>query len=329
MNQNKKDYINLCENEQSIPIFMQNWWLDAVCTVEARNPDEIGKGGLAWDVALARDKNGNIVAALTYAMRKKSFIKIITVPHLTKFTGIWQRPLPYPLQLENSLEEQNRINTLIIQLPDNHRLTFQLNTNLLDWSPFYWAGFKQTTRYVQVLEDLKDKALLYKNLNRNTKRNIKKAEEHFKIEVHEDFATFFKLNNIVFKRQKMSNTIPAATWQRVEAVLKEKKQRRIYFAFDENGEAHGTFYMVWDNNTAYALANGLTGTGRTFGAMAQLTWQAISDASEMGLSFNFLGSMLPSVALFNQGFNTVKKPYFVLTKSKNMLFDWMFKLMGK
>lgn len=319
MNNNKVEYIKLCETEPTMPLFMQNGWLDAVCT----------EGGLSWDVALAKNKNGIITAALTYAVREKWGLKLITVPHLTKFTGIWQRPLLASLHHENNNEVHNSMKTLIAQLPYFHRLTLNLNTDVVDWSPFYWAGFSQTTRYVQVLEPCENKETLYKNLNRNTKRNIKKAQEHFTIEVRDDFDNFIKLNNTVFERQNRSNSTPLSIWHNVERFLSETQQRRIYFSVDKNGIAQGAFYMVWDKGTAYALANGLTETGRTYGAMSQLTWQAISDATEMGLSFNFLGSMLPAVEAFNRGFNTVKKPYFVLQKSKNWVFEGVFTLMGK
>jgi hypothetical protein len=319
MNNNKVDYIKLCESEATIPIFMQAWWLDAVCT----------EGGLSWDVAMAKDKNGSTTAILVYALRKKWGLDIITVPHLTKFMGLWQSPLPYSTHYENNNEEHNRIKDIISQLPHFHRLTLNFNTNLTDWSPFYWAGFSQTIRYMQVLESGENKEMLYKNLNRNTKRNIKKAEEHYIVEIRDDFDGFIKLNNIVFERQKKANVVPLSIWQNLDAFLNTKQQRRIYFSVDKNGVAHGTFYMVWDNQYAYALANGLTETGRTHGAMSQLTWQAIQDAADMGLSFNFLGSMMPSVEAFNRGFNTVKKPYFVLNKSKNWFFESVFNLMGK
>ena len=307
MNNNKVDYINLCESEPSIPIFMQNWWLDAVCTEG---------GGLTWDVAISRDKNGKIVAALAYVIRKKWGFTLVTVPYLTKFTGIWQAPLPYSTHYENNHEEHNRLKDLISQLPHFHRLTLNLDTNLQDWSPFYWAGFSQTTRYVQVLEGVENKETLFKNLNRGTKRSIKKAEEHFTVVEKNDFDTFIKLNTAVFERQNMPNIIPLPIWHNLEHILSKKQQRRIYFSLDKNGIAQGVFYMIWDENTAYGLASGLTEMGRINGAMSQLTWQAISDATDMGLSFNFLGSMIPSIEAFLRGFNAVKKPYFVLTKAQ-------------
>jgi Acetyltransferase (GNAT) domain len=319
MSDNKTAYISFSEKEETLPLFMQAWWLDAVCQ----------SAGLEWDVALVKDKNGIISAVLTYAYRQKWGIKIITVPPLTKYMGIWQRPLAYPTHHENSNEEQTSIKSLLTQLPDNHRITLQLSPAILDHSVFTWAGYTVETRYMQMLLDMPQIETLYTQLNRNTKRNIKKAEQHFKVETTDDIEGFLQLNNAVFTRQGKQNPISEATWRQLDTVLKEKKQRLIYLSMDENGIAQGVFYMIYDTQYAYALANGLTEYGREQGAMSQLTWQAIQDAAQMRLSFNFLGSMLPTVEAFNRGFNSVKKPYFVLRKSKNLFFDLIFNIIRK
>jgi hypothetical protein len=319
MSDNKTAYTSFCAKEETLPLFMQAWWLDAVC-----------KGtSLEWDVVLVKYKNEEIIAALTYAYRQKWGIKIVTVPPLTKYMGIWQRPLAYPTHHENSNEEQTRIKSLLAQLPDYHRITLQLSPDITDHSVFTWAGYTVETRYMQMLLDMPPIDAIYTQLNRNTKRNIKKSEQHFKLEITDDIEDFLLLNNAVFTRQGKRNPISEATWRQLDTVLKEKKQRRIYLSIDEKGAAHGTFYMIFDKQYAYALANGLTEYGREQGAMSQLTWQAIQDTAQMGLSFNFLGSMLPTVEAFNRGFNSVKKPYFVLRKSKNSFFDLIFKIMGK
>ncbi len=319
MSDNKTAYISFSDGEETLPIFMQAWWLDAVCR----------DTGLEWDVALVKDKSHTIVAALTYAYRSKWGLKIITVPPLTKYMGIWQRPLTYPTNHENSNEEQIRIKSLLAQMPDYHRITLQLCPDIKDHSVFTWAGYNVETRYLQMLLDIPKTDAVYTQLNRNTKRNIKKAEQHFKIEITDDSELFLKLNNAVFTRQNKQNPIAEATWRYLDSILKEKKQRRIYLSKDENGMAQGAFYMIFDKQYGYALANGLSEHGRDQGAMSQLTWQAIQDTTQMGLSFNFLGSMLPNVEAFNRGFNSVKKPYFVLNKSKNSIFDLIFKMMGK
>ena len=71
----KEQYRDLCKEENSIPLFCQDWWMDAVCFNE-------------WDVFLA-DEKGEIVGALPYHQRKKIGFNCVLQPQLTQYNGIW------------------------------------------------------------------------------------------------------------------------------------------------------------------------------------------------------------------------------------------------
>jgi len=72
---NKKKFRTLCSKEISIPIFIQAWWLDAVC------------GNDNCDVVIA-EKGGVIPAAIPYYMPKRGFIRMTP---LTQHMGVWYR----------------------------------------------------------------------------------------------------------------------------------------------------------------------------------------------------------------------------------------------
>ena len=55
---NKQKYRLLCEQEKTIPVFNQAWWLDAVC------------GEANWDICLV-EKGGQIFASMPYYMKHK------------------------------------------------------------------------------------------------------------------------------------------------------------------------------------------------------------------------------------------------------------------
>ena len=57
MTTEKTLYAQLC-TAADVPIFMQNWWLDAVCTE-------------GWSVVVSLNEKGDIEAALTFATRQK------------------------------------------------------------------------------------------------------------------------------------------------------------------------------------------------------------------------------------------------------------------
>jgi hypothetical protein len=316
MHQNKVDFLRLCETEKNLPIFMQPWWLQAVCGAD-----------LAWEVAITKDKNEQITAVLLYCTKKKWGFSSITVPYLTKYMGVWMRPMATNKpSKDNKLHEQYILKTLISQIPYSHKLTLQLHYSTSDWSPFYWANFKQTTRYTQIIANLTDKETLYNDLSTDVQRNIKKANARLTIQTTDNFDLFWQTHNTVFDRQKMKNPIPLSIWHNVETTAKERKQRRIYISTDDKNDVQGTLYLIWDNQTAYILASGSTEMGRKVGVMSQLIWQAIADSVGVVDTVDFLGSMLPQIELFNRRFNTEKKAYHVLTKFGNPLLECFFTL---
>ncbi len=313
MSAEKIAYAELCATE-NVPIFMQNWWLDAVCT----------EGG--WSVVLAGDKNGKgeIEAALTFATRKKWGLTTLSEPLLSPFCGVWFRRNTFKKQHEGITYRKQNLEKLIQALPFAHRYSFRLHVSLTDWQPFYWANWRQETRYTYRLA-LDDLTIVCDNFNENTKRNIKKAQQHFTIHSTDDFDKFLEINALTYQRQRINAPIALETWQSVERVLSEKKRRRIFFAKNTEGVVEGAIYVVFDNTTAYYLAGGATDAGRLSGAMHGLLAHALQEAAAAGCSiFDFEGSMLQGVEPFFRGFGGELTPYFRVFKYANRFLEFIF-----
>src|ERR1035437_7711244 len=73
---NKERYILLCEEHNDIPLFMQAWWMDAVCNDKN------------WDV-LIYEKNNIIIAVWVYTFFKKLGLIFVIQPQFTQTNGIW------------------------------------------------------------------------------------------------------------------------------------------------------------------------------------------------------------------------------------------------
>ncbi len=306
MKQNKLDYIELCQTEQTIPIFMQNGWLDAVITE-----------GSSWQVVLSKDKKGQIIGALTFQMKQKWGLTILSESPLSPFCGIWLKKMETSKQHEQYHIVKKILAELIQQLPSFHFANFRFSTTLTDWQPFFWAGFHQTTRYTYHL-DLKKTDNLFSNFKHHTQRNIRKAEQHFHITHSDDLDKFLVINNLTFERQNLKSPIPYSIWQNVDAFLKKNNLRKLYFASNTEGGIEAVIYIVFDKKTAYYLAGGTTDMGRKQGATYLLLAQAIQDAKEKGLDiFDFEGSMLKGVESFFRGFNPTLTPYFKVWKYRN------------
>lgn len=303
-------YIRLCATAD-VPIFMQNWWLDATCTE-------------GWSVALAYSEKGEIEAALTFAKRQKWGLTTLSEPVLTPFCGVWLRQKTFKKEYEKIVYEKKYLQKLIEQLPSAHRYSFRLQTTLTDWQPFFWAGWRQETRYTYRL-NIENLTTVFENFNDNTKRNIRKAARNFTIQSDSNFDKFLEINDLTYKRQHISQPIPLPIWQAVERVLTEKNRRKLFFAQNTEGAIEAAIYVIFDNQTAYYLAGGSTDAGRSRGAMHGLLAQAIEEAAAAGCTiFDFEGSMLQGVEPFFRGFGGTLTPYFRVFKYANKLLEHFF-----
>lgn len=312
MSKNKVDYIKLCETETSIPIFMQPWWLDAVCTV----PNDSFGEGLSWDVALAKDKNNNITSAFCFCKKQKWGFKKITMPHLTQFTGVWMMPFKVKNTPEKQSYQREQLQQIIVQFPYFQHFTLRTHFNLTDWLPFYWAGFKQTTRYTYVIPNLSNLNTVFNDFEGNVKRAIRQTEKKYTVEQSDDFDLFLKL------KYKNDNT-PLSIWHNLNDMLSKKHQKSLYFARNTEGVAEATAYIIFDNTTAYYLASGTTEIGRKNQVMGLLLWQAMQDCAPHTAVFDFEGSMLKTVEPYFRRFGAIQKPYFQLSKSSNKLIEML------
>ena len=96
-----KTYRLLAAQAPDLPLFMQPWYLDAVC----------GEGN--WGVAIVQ-RDGRPVAAMPWFLKKKGIWEYVAMPVLGKFHG------PYLLPEYRRLNEEHRIYAeLIEQLPRN------------------------------------------------------------------------------------------------------------------------------------------------------------------------------------------------------------------
>ena len=305
MDNEKSSYIAFCASDKaaSLSLFMHAAWLDAVCTEGS------------WNVALARDKTGEITAAMTYKTYRKWGLTSITEPPLSPFAGVWLREKTFNKQYAAYFYVKNALTELAQQLPKVHRAVLRTHFSLKDAQPFYWADWLTTVRYTYVL-DLKNKKTIYDNFNDNTQRNIRKCTQYLNIVKSNDIHKFVEINDLTYQRQNMKNPIPNDIWLKADTFLRENGQKNIYFALNTEGGVEGAIYIIYDKKTAYYMGGSATEKGRKEGAMHGLLWQAIQEAAaeKECTFFDFEGSMLHGVEPFFRGFGGELTPYIQISK---------------
>ena len=309
---NKALYQKYCE-DNPVPIFNQPWWWDAVCENQ-------------WDVTLVKN-GGSIIAALPYHLKKKGIYSVILPPQLTQYTELI---LNYPDGQKYASKigfEKKNITEIIDQLPNTDYTELTLSGKLTNWLSFKWKGFTETTRYTYLIPDLSDLKKVHSEFKENIRREIKKAEKQLTISTIEDVDIFYSINQKTFARQKIENPYSIDLFKKMDEACTKQNCRSIYLAKDQNGNVHGSIYIVWDKTTSYYLAGGSDPDFRTSGAHSLLMWKAIQDAANRNLIFDFKGSMIESVESFFRGFGAVQTPYFLVKKYNSKVLKFVLPLL--
>ncbi len=306
---NKADYIQFSAAAPGLMIYMLPWWLDAVA------------GPANWDVSLCRSNTGEIMGALPYCMKKKYGINMIIIPYLSHFCGLWIRP-----SVDEKLHRRygyvkKILADLIAGLPDAHFTLQKYHYDLLDAQPFYWKGFTTSIQYSYLIEDLTDLNQVFFNFSGSLKNEIRAAAKVVRVETQDDVEPFLKLQEMTFEKQGMKNPVPLEIWRRLDAVLKEKNKRVIYYARDlQTGELHSAQYILKDDKVAYGLGQGNDLKYRHTGAGKLLLWQAIQDAAQWANVFDFRGSMLPGVEPVFRSFGAKQTPFIKVFRARNTFY---------
>jgi hypothetical protein len=306
---NKAVYRRLCEQEKTIPIFSRDWWLDSVC------------GEHNWDVCLV-EKSGVVLASMPYYIRNRCGFTLLDLPEFTQTLGPWIRPseAKYCKVLDR---QKDLMNELIEQLPNFDFFTQNWHYSNTNWLPFYWNGFEQKTRYTYVLPDLTDIDFIWKGLQKNIRQGIRKAEK-LNLIARDDLTIhdFIKLHQMTFSRQGMKYPYSEDLIVRLHSACQKHECCRILIAEDADGKHHAGEFIVWDENSAYALMGGANPDLRNSGATSFLLWDSIKHASTVTKCFDFEGSMIESVERFFRGFGAIQTPYFSVSKTPSRLIQF-------
>lgn len=303
----KEIYRELCEEEDSIPVFSRDWWLDAACEDD-------------WDVFVVGKEGGRILAAFPLYIPCE---KVVSMPHYTQTMGVWFAPEAPDMKYTSLLRQRQAICAQLIERLKPYKNFFQhFNYGFTDWLPFYWEGYVQTTRYTYILHDIKDFDKLQKAMSQQTRRNLKMAEEQA-IDVRRGIPVeaFLHVQEQTFERQQQRNKQSAAVLLRLIKAARARGQGDLFGGYDADGNLHAAAFVVWQKSSAYYIAGGSDPTRRASGAHSLVLWEAIKHVSAYTDTFDFEGSMLPGVERFFREFGAVQTPYFQIRKGQPGLID--------
>jgi hypothetical protein len=309
MSTHQQAYRQFCASAPAdFPVFMQDWYLDAVC-----------EGG-TWEAAIHL-VNGETVAGWPYFMKNKLGWRYVAMPLMGKFMG------PYIVKERRNIKKEMQIlESLLTQLPSDLAAFQQdFNYTVTNWLPLYWKGFSQTTRYSYIIPLAVSERQLWDNLESDYRRKIKKAGSSLIVRDDLPAKELYRLCALSFDRQSLNFPLSYAYFEGIYLAFESKNAGKAFFAVDsDTGLTHSAIFLIWDQSSAYFLWGGDDPALRSSASGIFLQWHAILYAKNtLQLpTLDFEGSMIQSIERGRRYFGAVQKPYFRVRKEWSWLWKW-------
>ena len=207
--------------------------------------------------------------------------------------------------------------SLMVSYIESMRLPFisiALDKRIIDTQPFLWKKYKVIPGYTYLIDLEQPIETILKRMSPERRNDIKKGErDGFRVEKEFNYNTVHSLVLKSFARRNISiNT------ENIESVLFRFADSSNSFAFvtkNEHGPLAATF-CIHDKTTAYYLLGGYAHESRNRSAGPLACLEAIKYAQQLGLqTFDFEGSMEPSIEGYFRGFGGTLTPYYRINKA--------------
>jgi len=297
---NKEKYKAFIRN-QYVPVFYQDWYLDATCD----SP---------WDVAIVED-DGDIVGILVYMIKRKFGLTYILHPQMCPYMG----PLFFGMQETDKVYKE-----LIESLPKHHLMIQEYFHSI----PKLSSNLTTSNKYTYTISSDESIDILRSKLSSDRRRRIRKAGEHFVYEETDSIQEFQAFLEHSFAHRNRSNPYGGIEMQRLDAALADHGARKIVKATDPEGKVVAMQYFMQDQKWVYNLANGVITDYRHY-ALSYILWNEIERAHDQRKSFDFEGSMIPGVETFFKSMGGTKTHYQSIYQSANPLIDLLVNIKKK
>ncbi len=297
-----------------IPIFYQPWYLDAIIGADSWLPIVYLHGDdprAIWPIYL-KEKWGQ---------------RYITLPPLTPQLGPWYHIDSTAKRTTRLSHIREYLTGLTELLPQHLLLQVHCDPALNYWIPMHTAGYQLHQRYTYRIS-LRDTDDMWADIDTKQRNRIRKAQSSIRIQLSDDKAVFWELNQMTYDRQDRSMPYSQEYVETWDAVLSANGSSRLYLAYVAE-QAIAGIYIVHDQRCAYLMAIGSDPAHSDTHAVSSLIWKAIQDYSTTHAIFDFEGSMIPRIESFFRSFGGVPTSYTRLVHTPNQMVDAALRLIGK
>ncbi|MFZ4634198.1 MAG: hypothetical protein ACOYNO_08345 [Saprospiraceae bacterium] len=316
MTDNRPAYEAFCA-QHHLPLPFQPWWLDAVC-IHGH-----------WNACIAQNKAGQTVGVMPYYQVRRWGLKAIVQPPYTAYSGPWVLPIDKPDAKRSTqyTHEQKIMQMLLEQLPRTAYFRQHFHPACTNWFPFYWAGYRQTTRYTHRFNQVQPVENEWKSA---VQKKIQRIEQNVHIVENVNFDTAVSLMHQSLQRQGIGHNGSSQALHRLYLALQQREQV-VLLGLVESGPTRVV--------AAQALAFNQTEASFLFSGQViepglpylnyRLLYEALQWCAQRGLQADLEGSMHAGVEQVFRSMGAERTPYFQVTRVPNRILEAAFILSGK
>ena len=303
---NKEKYEFFCKNVY-VPLYSKPWWLDAVCQPEN------------WDVWIM-ESNGTIYAAMPYYKEIRNGRKYITKAPLTQNNGLIFNYSPNTKYVAKAAFEEKIIDAAC-EFINNMNIDVyeqQYQTSFTNCLPFLWNDYNAIIRYTYVIEDTSDMECIWNNISSKKRSTIKKGQKNsLYFDNKLDIESFYKENEKIYLKQGLDCPFSFQTWERIARACFDHNSGKISCRISEGDKVAAVSFIAWDEKRLYKLMGGAVPEFSHFDAYSALTWDEIKDAHDLGVEYDFEGSVIKRISKSFREYGAKPMPYFRIRKVFN------------
>lgn len=249
---------------------------------------------------------------------------------LTQSLGILFRNME-GIKRQKILTNEKEYTKQIIEFLKNKSNIKKINLNFSPyytyWSPLYWEGFKQTTRYTYFIDyekiNLKEE---FTKFSKGHKWTLNKVEKNKNIIIEEtdDLYNVYNILKKTYERQHKKIGYSLEMLKNIYDTLKKRDEIKIFKIYDKtDNHIQAVTIFVYDKKEVYYCLGGSDDKYRKEGTHTYLIWYGINYFSGISKRFNFGGSMIEEVDKNFRNFGGELTPYFNIYWTKNWSFYYL------
>jgi len=277
------------------PIFMESWWMDAVCA------------GKHWE---------EILPNMPCLIRNKWWMQWICMPQQTQIGGMWLDEKTCTIEKAHELAKKIDAKLREMKL-DYYYQQYPIGSPLP--AELRQLGYRVRERVTYQLQDLSDLDKVIDGFSRNKKRQLQKA-----LSLHVDMSLsaeeFYEFHQTCLRQQHKTISYSREFFLVLNRKAQREKAAQIVAIRNADNELVAAGYVVWDKTTMHYLMAAQDSRFGDSGAMSLLVLECIKLAREKGVVFDFEGSMIRGVAMHFKQFGAVPVVYYSVEK----YFTWLF-----